>query len=150
MLVVLEVFLIEQADLLVEGVEFTFDDVFYDVGRLALDIFAFALDLPFAFEDVRWNVAAAHVEGVHRGDLEGQRTNEFLESGVVEGISFARTDLDENAEFGALVDVGGDLACARDLESFVAANGDVFTRFGDGFLAEGFEVGRRVFEDCFG
>lgn len=99
MLVILEVFLIEQADLLVEGVQFSFHDVFDDVGGFALDVFAFALDLAFALEDVGRDVAASNVERAHRGDLERERAHEFVESGVGEGFGFAGADFNEHAEF---------------------------------------------------
>ncbi|MEY5016623.1 MAG: hypothetical protein RIS92_2981 [Verrucomicrobiota bacterium] len=99
MFVVLEVFLIEQADLLVEGVEFSFHDIFDDVGGFALHVFAFALDLAFAFEDVGWDVTAPNVERAHCGDLECERAHELSECGVSQGFGFAGPDFNENAEF---------------------------------------------------
>ena len=148
--VVLEVLLIEEADLFVEGVEFTLHDVLDDVRGFALNVFAFALDLAFALEHVCGDIAAADVQGVHCGDLQGEGTDQVLEGGIVQGVGLVRADFDQDAKFGSLMDVSGDLAGALYGDALMATDGDVFTGLRDGLLPEGFEIGIGICENGLG
>src|SRR4029453_12405327 len=70
--------LVEKADLLVEAVEFSLDDLLDHGSRLVLAFHLTSIDPALALEHVRGHVFAAHVLRAGRSDVHGDFAREIL------------------------------------------------------------------------
>src|SRR5215216_4669920 len=104
-LVVADVRLFEQDDLLEIVLELAIDDLLDDVVGLALGLAG--VDLALAVDDVVGHVVAGHVAGVGHGDVQGDLVGQALELvGLGHEVGLA-VELDEHAQLGRQVRVGG-------------------------------------------
>src|SRR5581483_10660492 len=90
-------------------------------------------------DEGRIELLARNDNRVGRGDLQGDVAHQLLEILRADGAFLAGADFNQNADFGAGVDVGGDHAVAVDFEADGAGDLDVLADLGDGGDALGFE-----------
>src|SRR5579875_1325004 len=105
--VVLDERLVEQAVLLEPLVEFAFDDLLRDLGRLSGrhrggELAAHALD------DVGGHALAVHVLRRHGRNMHGDVAREFAELRIAGNEVGLAVDLDEHADLSAGMDIAGD------------------------------------------
>src|SRR5689334_18494137 len=84
------------------------------------------------------------------GDLQSNVFDQLLERFGANGGFLSGADLDQNADFSAGVDIGGNHAVAGDLHTGVAWDLDVFPDFRDHAYSVRFEVGFGIGRESFG
>lgn len=136
----------EEATLGVELGEFSFDDLFEDVGRLAGTFHLLAEDVLFGLDEVGGDVLAVESGWSGGCDVKGEVLDDITEGIALSGVGLVGTDFDEDADLATHVDVGRDGTFTIDGEAFDATQLEVFAHLEDlGFdeLVEGaFSLGK--------